>query len=189
MLNEVARQIGDTPYRGIVRICIWFVLDATVAPPPQGGRASSFTRFIDHTRRTTVGRTPLGEWSARRRDSTWQHKAHNRRTSMTVLWDTSPQFQQASGCRTTPLTARSLGPAVRICVADTNERRDTGNPCELPLKRILFRNNRSNFDVHKAVIDKGDWWILLAKCYRAQYRETCELVVNFQSNAGLSRPP
>jgi hypothetical protein len=31
--------------------------------------ASSFLRFRDHTqRRTTVGRTPLDEWSARRRD-------------------------------------------------------------------------------------------------------------------------
>ena len=30
--------------------------------------ASSFTRFLNHTqRRTTVGRTPQGEWSARRR--------------------------------------------------------------------------------------------------------------------------
>ena len=31
--------------------------------------ASSFSRFLDHTqRRTTVGRTPLDEWSARRKD-------------------------------------------------------------------------------------------------------------------------
>jgi len=31
--------------------------------------ASSFLRFLDHTqRRTTVGRTPLDVWSARRRD-------------------------------------------------------------------------------------------------------------------------
>ena len=31
--------------------------------------ASSFLRFLDHTqRRTTVGRTPLDEWSALRRD-------------------------------------------------------------------------------------------------------------------------
>jgi hypothetical protein len=44
-------------------------------PPVSGygllsqGMASSFTRFLDHTqRRTTVGRTPLDEWSARRRD-------------------------------------------------------------------------------------------------------------------------
>ena len=36
---------------------------------PQWARASSFTRFLDHTqRRATVGRTPLNEWSARRRD-------------------------------------------------------------------------------------------------------------------------
>ena len=36
---------------------------------PQWARASSFPRFLDHTqRRTTVGRTPLDKWSARRRD-------------------------------------------------------------------------------------------------------------------------
>jgi hypothetical protein len=39
------------------------------ATAPQWARAPSFTRFIDHTqRRTTVGRTPLDEGSARRRD-------------------------------------------------------------------------------------------------------------------------
>ena len=42
---------------------------------PTRAMASSFLRFLDHTqRRITVGRTPLDEWSARRRDlSTWQH--------------------------------------------------------------------------------------------------------------------
>jgi len=35
----------------------------------QWAMVSSFTRFLDHTQwRTTVGRTPLDEWSARRRD-------------------------------------------------------------------------------------------------------------------------
>jgi len=45
---------------------------------------SSFTRFLDHTqRRTTVGRTPLDEWSARRRDLyLTTHNSHNRQTSM-----------------------------------------------------------------------------------------------------------
>jgi len=39
------------------------------APPAQWAVASSFTRFLYHTqRRTTVGRTPLDEWSARFRD-------------------------------------------------------------------------------------------------------------------------
>jgi len=46
--------------------------------------ASSFLRFIDHTqRRTTVGRTPLDKWSARRRDLyLTTHNTHNRQTSM-----------------------------------------------------------------------------------------------------------
>ena len=65
------------------------------ATAPQWARASSFARFLDHTqRRTTVDRTPLDEWSARRIDlyltthnthntqtSTWQHNTHNRQTS------------------------------------------------------------------------------------------------------------
>jgi hypothetical protein len=45
--------------------------------------ASSFLRFLDHTqRRTTVDRTPLDEWSARRRDlNLTTHNTHNRQTS------------------------------------------------------------------------------------------------------------
>ena len=36
---------------------------------PTPAMTSSFLRFLDHTqRRTTVGRTPLDEWSARRTD-------------------------------------------------------------------------------------------------------------------------
>jgi hypothetical protein len=51
---------------------------------PQWARASSFTRFLDHTQRhTTVGRTPLYEWSTRRRDLyLTTHNTHNRQTSM-----------------------------------------------------------------------------------------------------------
>ena len=46
--------------------------------------ASSFTRFLDHTqRRITVGRTPLDEWSARRRDLyLTTHNTHNWQTSV-----------------------------------------------------------------------------------------------------------
>jgi len=46
--------------------------------------ASSFLRFLDHTqRRTTFGRSPLDEWSARRRDLYLKiHNTHNRQTSM-----------------------------------------------------------------------------------------------------------
>ena len=49
--------------------------------------ASSFLRFLDHTqRRTTVGRTSLDEWSARRRDLyLTTHNTHNRQTSMLLV--------------------------------------------------------------------------------------------------------
>jgi len=43
-----------------------------------------FLMFLDHTqRRSTVGRTPLDEWSARRRDLYLAtHDTHNRQISM-----------------------------------------------------------------------------------------------------------
>ena len=42
-----------------------------------------FLMFLDHTRRTTVGRTPLDECSARRRDLyLTTHDTHNRQISM-----------------------------------------------------------------------------------------------------------
>ena len=48
-------------------ICVCLFPFAATAP--QWARVSSFTRFLDHTqRRTTVSRTRLDEWSARRRD-------------------------------------------------------------------------------------------------------------------------
>jgi len=42
-----------------------------------------FLMFLDHTRRTTVGRTPLDERSARRRDLyLTTHDTHTRQISM-----------------------------------------------------------------------------------------------------------
>jgi hypothetical protein len=47
----------------VLLVCFW-------SESPQWARASSFTitRFLDHTWRTAVNRTPLDEWSVRRRD-------------------------------------------------------------------------------------------------------------------------
>jgi hypothetical protein len=49
-----------------------------------GAMVSSLMRFLDHIwRRTTFGRTPLGEWSARRRDLyLTTNNTHKRKTSM-----------------------------------------------------------------------------------------------------------
>jgi hypothetical protein len=48
---------------------------------------SSFFRFLDHTQQyTTFGRTPLDEWSARRRDLYLTiYNAHNRKTSVPLV--------------------------------------------------------------------------------------------------------
>jgi len=51
---------------------------------PTQAMASSCLRFLDHTQwRTTVGRTPLDEWSAHRRDLyLTTHNTHNIQTCM-----------------------------------------------------------------------------------------------------------
>ena len=51
---------------------------------PTPAMPSPFFRFLDHIqRRITFGRTPLDEWSARRRDLyLTTHNTHNRQTSM-----------------------------------------------------------------------------------------------------------
>jgi hypothetical protein len=62
---------------------------------PAEAMASSFLRFVDHTqRRTTVGRTPLDEWSARRRDFYLAtHNAdNNNKNAPGVCWSSSYQF-------------------------------------------------------------------------------------------------
>ena len=58
--------------------------------------------FLDHTHRyTTVCRTPLDEWSARRRDLyLTTHNTHNRHPC--PRWYSNPRSQQASGCIPTP---------------------------------------------------------------------------------------
>jgi len=68
---------------------------------PQWVMASSFTRLLDHTqRRITVGRTPLDEWSVRRRDLYLTiYNTHNEHPR--PRWDSNPQSQQTSGRRPT----------------------------------------------------------------------------------------
>jgi hypothetical protein len=60
---------------------LWFFLWSCC---PMEATVSTFMRFLDHTkRRATVGRLPLDEWSARRRDLyLTTHITHKRQTSM-----------------------------------------------------------------------------------------------------------
>jgi hypothetical protein len=59
------------------------------------------TRFRDHTqRRATLGRTPLDEWSARRRGL--YLTTHTKDKHPCLRWDSNPQLQEASSRRPTP---------------------------------------------------------------------------------------
>ena len=66
--------------------------------------ASLRTRFLDHTqRRATVGRTPLKEWSVRRRDLyLTTHTTLTTDKHPCPGWDSNPRSQQASGRRPMP---------------------------------------------------------------------------------------
>jgi len=90
-------------FRGFIPSTLERIQKHTPPPSPQWPKASSFTRFLDHTQRlTTVGRTPVDECSVRRRDLylTTQHSQQtNRRTPMR---DSNRQCQQTSGRRPTP---------------------------------------------------------------------------------------
>ena len=68
----------------ISRLKILFLLCLFWRNNPQRAMASSFMRFLDHTKRhTTVCRTPLDERSARRRNLyLTTHNTHNSQTSM-----------------------------------------------------------------------------------------------------------
>ena len=72
--------------------------------------AFSFLRFLDHTqRRTTVGRTPLDEWSVRRRDLyLTTHNTHNRQTSMPPV-GFEPAFSASERPQTDALDRAATG--------------------------------------------------------------------------------
>ena len=69
---------SDTEFPYLEFFCLLWRCDPTRV------MTSSILMFLDHTqRRTTDGRTPLDEWSARRRDLyLTTHNTHNRQTSM-----------------------------------------------------------------------------------------------------------
>ena len=70
-----------------VALSYWAIAFFIWRNSPQWARASSFMKVVDHTeRRATVGRTPLDELLARRRDLyLTTHNSHNRQTSMTPV--------------------------------------------------------------------------------------------------------
>lgn len=76
---------------------------------PERAITSFFLRFLDYTQQhTTVGRTPLCEWSSRCRDL-WQNLTFTADKHLCFRRDLNPWFQQASWRRPTPHTSRPMG--------------------------------------------------------------------------------
>jgi len=85
---------------------------------------SSLSRYLEHTqRRATVGRAPLDEWSARRRDlHLTTHNTRNRQTSMP-----SVGFEPTISAGERPKTARPLGPGItQYCSGGKIEKNEMG---------------------------------------------------------------
>ena len=87
-----------------------------LAQLPHWASASSFRRFLDHTqRRTTVDRTTLDEWSARRRElCLTKHNTHNRQTSMPSV-EFEPTISAGERPQTCALDRASTGTGFHSC--------------------------------------------------------------------------
>jgi hypothetical protein len=91
-----------------------------ILQPSSGAIASSRTRFLDHTeRRATVGRTPLDEWSVRRRDLyLTTHNTHNRQNTKTDRFcTTKPPTHPEDGERnSTCNVGKTWHPDAAVCL-------------------------------------------------------------------------
>jgi len=103
---------------------VFFWREKTPTPPqpqpPQWAMASSFTRFLDHTQRhTTVGRTPLYEWSATSRDLyLTTHNTHNQQISMHPV-EFEPIFSTGERPQTYALDRAATGTGAS-CITKAN---------------------------------------------------------------------
>jgi hypothetical protein len=107
-IKDIPDACVPTSSNAVRRKLFIFIFSGTAAqrglwpPRPRG--------FLITQRHATIGRTPLDELSARRRDL--YLTTHNRQTFI-PRWDSKPRSQQASGRRPTLYTTRSLETAKR----------------------------------------------------------------------------
>ena len=134
-------------------------------------RAYSFPRFLNHTqRRTTVGRTPLDEWSARLRDLyLTTHNTHNRKTSM--LPGGGIRTHNLSKGAAADLRLRPRGPWDRLYEAWTpdivpvQQKQSTSARCtvqqdlNVPKSAYVLREEHCRSSAHKET--KTFWRLLL----------------------------
>jgi hypothetical protein len=90
-------------------VCFWH-------NTPQWARASSFMSFLDHTQWcTTVGRTPLDEWSAHRRDL-YLTTQQSQQTNIHAPVGFEPTISAGERPHTCALDRTATGTRVCVCV-------------------------------------------------------------------------
>jgi len=149
--------------------------------------ASSYMRFLDHTqRRTTVGRTPLDEWSARHRDLYLTTHTKDKRPCLSGGIRTHNLSRQAAA----DPWIWSLGHWDRQFefVWLTQMKAVTRKIPRAPFKEHSVWNSQERF----WCTQNRHWqrWLMdfYSQMLQSRVPRPCELVHRFQSNAGLSRP-
>ena len=106
--------LGTSYPTSFSRRCSFSFWRNSTTPPTQWAKASSFTRFLDCTqRRTTVGRTPLGEWSTHRRDLyLTTHNTTDKHQFPPVGFE--PTISAGQRPQTYASAARPLGPVMTL---------------------------------------------------------------------------
>ena len=127
-------------------VCFWW------DSPPQWVMASSFTRFLDLSRHTTVSRVPLDAWSARRRNLyLTSHNTRDRHTSMppvgfepTISAGERPQnyaldrVATGTGLYVCYTLLKRTQLTCRACVESCNTRNDGRGETYRSRKKFLF---------------------------------------------------
>ena len=145
-----------------------------ILQPSSGVIASSRTRFLDHTqRRATVGRTPLEEWSVRRRDLyLTTHNTHNRQTSMTPV-GFEPTISEGEWLQTNALGRAATGigeitfrwrkmancqsnSVPSTAVSHTNLKSHTQPPCRTKIKIYSKNSWQRSWSIDYEVFDVND---------------------------------
>ena len=133
---------------------------------PTWAMASSFTRFLDHTqRRITVSRTPLDEWSARRRDLyLTSHNTHNSKTPM-----------PPSGIRTHNLSRREAADLRLIPRGHWDRQLSIQNPyiCDilLFLKDGIIRRDKNTFVVICPLLKTSNFFLNYPQAVRDERKQ------------------
>jgi hypothetical protein len=118
--GEIVKCVYIYIYVGVC-VCFFFFFCFRGSAAQLRAIAFSYMRFLDHTqRRATVGRTPLDEWSARRRDLyLTTHNTHNRQTFMPPV-RFEPTVSAGERPQTYTLDRAATGTGIYIVSHDRN---------------------------------------------------------------------